>query len=313
LIAPLAAFAIAAPQLIGYEFRAVFTLQSLALSCIFGTALVALMPAAKRDPSSPGLLAMRLALLLLTAIFIGYLPIFGANLWTNAPLPITLLKLSSATHLVLEFLLGFGGALLVLEQSHHGLAIRNDTLTADNAKFRDQAERDALTNAYNRHAFRQMLDALKLAAAPVRGCVAMIDVDGLKQLNDSLGHVLGDAALVRVAKAIQELMPEEDRLFRWGGDEFLLVTLDRNAAEVAAQLELLNPVLAVPRSVRVQVSYGVVEFGVIDELSGAVRRADVFMYARKRERAALAPRAQFEQIETVGLPPLPDPDSEAAG
>src|SRR5580658_7212028 len=112
----------------------------------------------------------------------------------------TLLKLSSVTHLVFEFLLGFGGAVLVLEQSHQGLAVRNDTLTADNVRFRDQAERDALTNVYNRHAFRQMLDALRDAGRPVRGCVAMIDVDGLKQLNDSLGHVLGDAALIRVAK-----------------------------------------------------------------------------------------------------------------
>ena len=56
----------------------------------------------------------------------------------------TLLKLSSATHLVLEFLLGFGGAVLALEQSHHGLAVRNDMLTADNAKFRVQAGKGRL-------------------------------------------------------------------------------------------------------------------------------------------------------------------------
>jgi diguanylate cyclase (GGDEF)-like protein len=313
LIAPLAAVSIVMPQLIGYEFRAIFTLQSLALTCIFATALIALAPAARRDPSSPGLLTMRVALLLLTAIFLGYLPIFIVNLVTNAALPMTLLKLSSAMHLVFEFVLGFGGAVLVLEQSHQGLAVRNDTLTADNARFRGQAERDALTNAYNRHAFFQMLDALRVGETPVRGCAAMIDVDGMKQLNDGFGHVLGDAALLRVASAIQQLVRDDDRLFRWGGDEFLLIALDQEAAAVCAQLDRLNPALAAPGSVSVQVSYGAVEFGAIGELSDAVRRADLLMYARKRERSALVRRAQSERAGTVGLSMLTEPDSEQAG
>jgi diguanylate cyclase (GGDEF)-like protein len=313
VILPLAAISIVMPQLIGYEFRAVFTLQSLALAFIFGTALIALGPAAKPEPSSPGLMAMRVALLMLTAIFLGYLPIFVANLLTNAPLPMTLLKLSSATHLVFEFLLGFGGAVLVLEQSHQGLAVRNDTLTADNAKFRGQPERDALTNAYNRHAFFQMLDTLKVAETPVRGCAAMIDVDGLKQLNDGFGHVLGDAALIRVASAIEQLVRDDDRLFRWGGDEFLLVALNQDAAAVGSQLDQLNPALAMPGTVTVQVSYGVVEFGAFGELSDAVRRADVFMYARKRERSAIMRRGQIERVDTVELSMLAEPGSEPAG
>jgi len=313
LMAPLAAFSIVMPQLIGYEFRAVFTLQSLALTCIFATALIALAPAARRDPSSPGLLTMRVALLLLTAIFLGYLPIFIANLATNAPLPMTLLKLSSAMRLVFEFVLGFGGAVLVLEQSHQGLAVRNDLLTADNARFRGQAERDALTNTHNRHAFFQMLDAFTAGDSRIRGCAAMIDVDGLKQLNDGFGHVMGDAALIRVASAIKQLIRDDDRLFRWGGDEFLLIALDQDAASVCAQLEQLNPALAAPGTVSVQVSYGAVEFGAIGDLSDAVRRADLSMYARRRERYALPRRAQSQRVETIGLSMLPEPDSEQAG
>jgi diguanylate cyclase (GGDEF)-like protein len=313
LIAPLALFSIVAPQVIGYEFRAVFMVQSLALASIFVTALVAVASAAKREPSSPGLLAMRVALLLLAVIFLSYLPLFGANLLWNAPLPMILLKLSSATHLVLEFLLGFGGAVLVLEQSHHGLAVRNDMLTADNTKFRAQAERDALTNAYNRHAFFQMLDGLKAGGTPVRGCAAMIDVDGLKQLNDNFGHVLGDAALIRVAKAIVQLVRSEDRLFRWGGDEFLLVTLDQTAAALVAQLDLLNPALAVPDAVTVQVSYGAVEFDTLGQLADAVKRADIHMYARKRERTSLVRHAHFERLESAMSPPLGQPGSEPVG
>ena len=62
-----------------------------------------------------------------------------------------------------------------------------------------------------------------------------------------------------------------------------------------------------------QVSYGVVEFGAVGELSDAVRRADVFMYARKRERSAIMRRGQFERADTVELSMLAEPGSEPAG
>jgi diguanylate cyclase (GGDEF)-like protein len=158
-----------------------------------------------------------------------------------------------------------------------------------------------------------MLDGLKVADTPVRGCAAMIDVDGLKQLNDNFGHVLGDAALIRVAMTIQQLARNEDRLFRWGGDEFLLVTLNQTSAAVMAQLDLLNPALAAPDAVAVQVSYGVVEFATLGELSDAVKRADAHMYARKRERAGLTRRGHFERLETAISPPLGPPGSEPVG
>jgi diguanylate cyclase (GGDEF)-like protein len=313
LFVALALFSIAVPQLIGYQFRALFMLQSLALSFIFAASLLALSSAARREPSSSGLLVMRVALLLLTIIFLAYLPIFGANLLWDKPLPLTWLKLSSAAHLVLEFLLGFGGAVLVLEQSHQGLTVRNNTLTADNARFRVQAERDALTNAYNRHAFFQMLDGWKQSAAPIRGCAAMIDVDGLKQLNDNFGHVLGDVALLRVAKAIQQLAGSADRLFRWGGDEFLLLTLEQSAAAVVTRLERLNAMLAIPDIVTVQVSHGAVDFDSLDELPDAVKRADIEMYARKRERRGLVRHTRIEPLDAAGSPPLAEPGSEPVG
>jgi len=294
LLALAALFAAAMPMLIGHEFRAIFLVQSCVMALVFAGALFVLGPAAQRKQSSPGLLAMRTSLLLLAVIFLVYIPIFAANLLRNVALPMTLLKLSSAMHLVFEFLLGFGGAVLVLEQSHHGLMLRNDSLAADNEKYRAQAERDALTSAYNRHAFFQLLELLEAEGAPVRGCAAMIDVDGLKQLNDSLGHVFGDAALIRVAKTIQQLVRREDRVFRWGGDEFLLVTLDQSATAVTALLDRLNPALAMPGVVTVQVSHGVVEFNTLAELSEAVKRADIDMYSRRRERSHVSRQIQMQ-------------------
>jgi hypothetical protein len=106
--------------------------------------------------------ARRVDLLVIT--FLYYIPIFGANVLRDEPLPLTLLRVSSAVHLLCEFLLGFGGAVLVLEESHHGLAVRYDDLAVSSAKYRDAAERDALTGASNRHAFFSMLSTLSDAA-----------------------------------------------------------------------------------------------------------------------------------------------------
>jgi len=124
----------------------------------------------------------------------------------------------------------------------------------------------------------------------------MIDVDELKQLNDRHGHSAGDAALTRVVKAVAQRANREDHLFRWGGDEFLLVAPDAHAAELIERLDLVNQDLAVPDPVSVQVSYGAVGFGNAGELLEAVRRADADMYARKRERAALKRRMDFSVV-----------------
>jgi len=284
LVPAFAVIAVAAPSLIGYEFRVIFMVQSLALAITFGMALFALAPAARRAGPSPGLTAMRVALILLVITFLYYVPIFAANVLHNEPLPLTLLRVSSAVHLLCEFLLGFGGAVLVLEESHHGLAVRYDDLSISSAKYRDAAERDALTGASNRHAFFSMLDALNDADTVVSGCAAMIDVDDLKHLNDSHGHSAGDAALLRVAKSVAQRARREDQLFRWGGDEFLLVALGVDPAELTDRLDLVNRELSVPDPLTVRVSYGAAAFGDAGELLDAVKRADANMYASKRVR-----------------------------
>lgn len=296
LLTPAAVVAIAMPQLIGYEFRNVFLVQATLLSGFFIIALRALSPASKRYPSSPGLISMRIALVLLIVNFLYYIPIFGANLLFNEPLPMTALKLSSAAHLVFEFVLGFGGAVLVLEQSHRSLAMRNRDLLADNHRFRIEAEQDALTDACNRHAFFHLLDELALQQQRVRGCVAVIDVDDMKTLNDRHGHSAGDTALVHVATTLRALVRRDDHLFRWGGDEFLLIAVDLDFVEFRSRLESLNARLRGSEPV-VQVSHGYAEFDRADQLLDAVRRADVAMYGQKRERAALKRRASMNVIE----------------
>jgi diguanylate cyclase (GGDEF)-like protein len=97
----------------------------------------------------------------------------------------------------------------------------------------DRAMRDPLTNLHNHRAFLEAVDA-EIAAG--RACaLLLIDVDKFKRLNDTYGHVVGDAVLVHVATVIQATCRDHDLAGRYGGDEFA-VLLRRPARAIALQV-----------------------------------------------------------------------------
>jgi diguanylate cyclase (GGDEF)-like protein len=94
------------------------------------------------------------------------------------------------------------------------------------------ARTDPLTGLANRRAFEQELDE-HLQALPSKGfAVIMLDVDGLKRVNDEFGHAAGDAVLKRVAATLVDGLRVGDIVTRWGGDEFVLLLpgMDRVSA-----------------------------------------------------------------------------------
>jgi diguanylate cyclase (GGDEF)-like protein len=92
---------------------------------------------------------------------------------------------------------------------------------------------DSLTGLANRRAFDESL-TVEIARAERDGqpmTVALVDLDGLKRINDRFGHLAGDRVLADVARALERSVRTGDRCFRWGGDEFavLLPNTDRAA------------------------------------------------------------------------------------
>jgi diguanylate cyclase (GGDEF)-like protein len=155
------------------------------------------------------------------------------------------------------------------------------------------SETDALTGLLNRRAFRARLTAdLRRSTRygfPVS--LQLIDVDGLKHINDTAGHTAGDRVIQLVADAIGLTLREADFGARWGGDEFAIVMPNTSTAAARRSAERLTTHLArqrAPDAVAVTISIGVATFdpakatranATVEHL---IRVADDALYAAKR-------------------------------
>ncbi|MBX5466158.1 MAG: GGDEF domain-containing protein [Firmicutes bacterium] len=110
--------------------------------------------------------------------------------------------------------------------------------------------------------------------------VVFVDVDGLKAINDRFGHGAGDRKLRAVAQALRQAVRRTDQVFRWGGDEFVVVCPGTDAATAAAlEVRLRRDLKALG------VSIGVGVWSSADDgWEMAVQRADHAMYQEKRRR-----------------------------
>lgn len=194
-------------------------------------------------------------------------------------------------------------------QGHAGLnlrqAARQNALTAEIERLqymvRTQADvirdlekcatEDGLTGLLNRRGWDEALD--KAYGAYTRygrdAAVMILDMNYFKQINDTYGHSVGDAALQAVAATLVEYTRISDVLARAGGDEFSVI-LDENESEAAhmkaAHLQnILNGITLDygDELIKLNVSIGVATFGESDDLQATLDKADTRMYAVKAQ------------------------------
>jgi diguanylate cyclase (GGDEF)-like protein/PAS domain S-box-containing protein len=156
------------------------------------------------------------------------------------------------------------------------------------AQLTHQAFHDNLTGLANRALFRDRLDqALARAERSDRSlAVLLVDLDGFKQVNDTLGHDAGDQLLQEVAQRFNGVVRSSDTVARFGGDEFALLLeeiADHEAAALARRLleRLAAPITVAGREVVLGASVGVVLHTGSGQSTELVRHADVAMYAAK--------------------------------
>ena len=162
-----------------------------------------------------------------------------------------------------------------------------DRMRATTDDFKRQSAQDSLTGLANRAALHERLDAIDMGSPRA---VYVIDVDGFKFVNDSLGHHAGDRLLALVATRLERHARHGDLLARPGGDEFVLVADgirdDRTAVAVGERLadSCAQPFNLDGEEVEVSVTVGVCRVAEAATGEEALRDADLALYAAKLER-----------------------------
>ena len=167
---------------------------------------------------------------------------------------------------------------------------------------RHVALRDPLTGSFNRRAFYPLFQKESDRSRRLGAGLAVIffDIDHFKRLNDAHGHETGDRVLEQLARRVQHTLREHDLLFRWGGEEFLVLlphSTGRDAVAVAERIRLAvadEPLVrsGVPHPIRVTLSLGVAAAESLPADAGTlIARADAATYLAKyngRDRVEVA-------------------------
>lgn len=174
-----------------------------------------------------------------------------------------------------------------LDDANANLEHQVETRTADIVHL---SNRDSLTSLLNRNGFLKHLNDLLNAAQSSSTNLALlfIDLDGFKQVNDSLGHKIGDLVLSEIASRLTHYC-ETDHLARWGGDEFVAVlpyaTVDTaKAVANAIRGGVKVPIVAADNQVTLDATIGIAVYPHHgnDALS-LIQQADLTMYDQKRK------------------------------
>jgi diguanylate cyclase (GGDEF)-like protein len=164
----------------------------------------------------------------------------------------------------------------------------------------DDSQRDQLTGLYNRHALDTGIERMwpllaqhGKSQAPSRRrtaeydyWLAMLDIDHFKQVNDTHGHVVGDEILLLVSRMVADCFRKSDLIYRYGGEEFLIITSAASEADVLDVMERVRLRIEghrFPQVGQVTVSLGVARIDAQYSAQEIIARADRTLYQAKRD------------------------------
>jgi diguanylate cyclase (GGDEF)-like protein len=177
---------------------------------------------------------------------------------------------------------------LSLRQRQHNI----DRLELSSRQLEKLSLEDTLTNIPNRRGFERYATEL-LRSGLERGqppCLALVDMDNFKTINDRFSHLVGDEVLKRIAQILKAYIREEDMVARLGGDEFIIVfkTADLKVVQLVCQ-RISNAVeefawSTIGAGLQASISVGVARATAGDSVATLTHRADTAMYAEKNKK-----------------------------
>jgi len=209
-----------------------------------------------------------------------------------------------------------------LARSAEDLAQEVDHLKGSLAHLEEIASHDRLTGAWNRRRFEEASAAEMGLARRRRSPLSLIlmDLDHFKRINDTYGHPAGDAVLAGAAAAFRSALRASDALFRWGGEEFIVLapaTALDGAVRLAERVRAALEATPFPVAEAMTLSAGVAEYLADESLDAWVARADGALYRAKAEgrNRVLADHARSPKgtFQSAGLLELVWEDSYGSG
>lgn len=229
---------------------------------------------------------------LLGAFVVGvaFFAVAGAHLWlligTHANQEVTRLTYIAVA---LNLAAALGMQLMAFEDMTYELRVTNTRLEAAQNELRQMVTTDALTGCRNRRYFDEVIgrEVQRHRRYNIPLSLVFVDVDRFKTINDTLGHDEGDRVLRRVAAFLLRNVREVDYVFRWGGDEFLILLSCREGEALRKATDLQ---ISFSRSPDAQglppgvgLSVGCAEVGPdADDILTLIKSADEKMYENKR-------------------------------
>ncbi|MDO4806863.1 MAG: GGDEF domain-containing protein [Coriobacteriales bacterium] len=171
----------------------------------------------------------------------------------------------------------------------------NRLLNKNNLRLEEQSQHDEMTGLLNRRGFMNQIEHLVHTNQGKRAAVMYLDLDGLKTINDTMGHDMGDEAIKNTAATLRAILPKQAILSRMGGDEyaaFVILGDDKDALGIveASQegMRIFNATHDVPYEL--SISAGVCSFEIDKDtalqISDYMVQADTSLYEMKRKRKA---------------------------
>jgi len=168
--------------------------------------------------------------------------------------------------------------------------LTNMTISTYQKRLEIMATTDKLTGIFNRQSFdvlftQTIKDALRKDAF---FSVILIDLDHFKQINDTYGHLTGDAVICHVTKVFGEIIRSSDVLCRWGGEEFIVLLKECHLDDAYIMAEKIrtavnaSPTLHNGIDIPITVSSGVAEYHAPEEGDSLLARVDTSLYCAKK-------------------------------